>query len=73
MLEWLEVFSIEYIIRCEATHFLFSAFLGYVGYWLMLTILSNQGDRYTFTSSLLFGVCISVTTHMFIDWFTCLA
>jgi len=70
MLEWLNMFSIEYIIKCESIHFLFSACLGYLVYWLTSTILSKRVDPYTFPLSFLLGVCISITVHILIDFFT---
>ena len=70
-------YSIQHIIRCESTHFLFSAFMGWLGLRLMLIILSRKQsgcpDRYIFRISLLFGLVLSVTTHIFIDAFTDLA
>jgi len=70
-------YSLDHIIRAECTHFLLSAFLGWLGFVLIWTILSDRclrlPDRYIFHISLLFGCCCSVTGHMFIDAFTRLA
>ena len=70
-------FTWEEILRYEITHFFFSAYLGFLGFLLMQTILSRHTsklpDRYIFSISFLFGVCSSVTVHMFIDAFTDIA
>ena len=70
-------FTWEEILRYEITHFFFSAYLGFLGFLLMQTILSHHtsklSDHYIFHISFLFGVCLSVTVHMFIDAFTELA
>ena len=88
MIEWLNKFfgepelyytdySLEHIIRCESTHFLFSCVLGWLVFSLTWTILYrrylNLADHYIFRISLLFGLCASVTVHMCIDAFTKLA
>ena len=60
-----------YIVRCEIIHFLFGLAWGLVGYYLMQTILHRSiykwDDRFIFLSSLLFGVCLSVTSHIILD------
>jgi len=71
-------FSWEHAVRCECTHFLFSASLGYLAVLLSILIIcslrkSTELDQYTWRSSWLFGLCISVTTHMLIDAYTILA
>ena len=75
--EYWDDYSIEFMIRCEATHFLFSAFSGYVAFLLMWTILSGGtsqwSDRYIFFTSLFFGLSISATIHLLIDVLTQLA
>ena len=69
--------SLEEIIRCESTHFLFSCFMGWLVLSLTWIILSSRKqkwpDRYIFRTSLLFGLSASVTMHIFIDGFTNLA
>ena len=73
----LEPYSLDQMIRCESTHFLFSCFLGWLVFSLTLTILSSSrhkwSDRYIFRIALVFGLLASVTTHIFIDGFTDLA
>lgn len=70
-------FTLPYIARSVAIHFLSSACLGYAGYWWMRTILSRRPrtwpDRCIFPISLLFGCAMSATTHIVIDGFTTLA
>ena len=70
-------YSIETILRCESTHFLSSAFVGFLAFWLTWIILSRKQSRwedpYIFRISLLFGLCLSVTTHIIVDAFTILA
>jgi len=70
-------FPKEFIIRCEATHFLFSCFSGYLAFLLMQTTLYHTRlrfvDHYIFRISLLFGVCLSVTAHIILDAFTQIA
>ena len=65
------------IIRCESTHFLSSCALGWLVFVLTWTILSSSNykwlDRYIFRVSFLFGLCASVTMHIFIDAFTDIA
>ena len=66
--------EIEYIIRCLATHFLFSAYLGYSVYWLTQTILSKDGDaKQWFPFSFSVGCFVSVLVHILLDWFTKIA
>jgi hypothetical protein len=69
--------SLEEIIRCESTHFLFSCFWGAVGFSLIWTIFSSkyskEYDRYIWRLSVLFGCACSVTTHICIDAFSTLA
>lgn len=69
--------SIGYMIRAECTHFFFALVSGCLGYYLMRTILSRSrwkwDDRSIFLCSLLFGVCLSITSHIIIDAFTTLA
>jgi len=68
---------LAHAIRCESTHFLSSAVLGWVVFCLIWTILSSSkwgySDRYIFRVSFLFGLCASVTMHIFIDGFTSIA
>jgi len=70
-------YSIEHVIRCEATHFLSSAVVAFLVYLLIWTILSRSRyrchDRYIFRFSLLCGLCASVTVHICVDAFTTLA
>ena len=70
-------FSLIHILRSAAIHFLSSACAGFVGFWLMQTILSQRRSawpaRYIFNTSLLFGLAISATMHIAIDGFTNLA
>lgn len=67
-------FSLEEIIRYEATHFIFSAYLGFLAFWLMWTILSRRPLRFPvrciYRISFLFGVCLSVTVHILLDFLT---
>ena len=69
--------SLEHIIRCESTHFLFSLFSGWLGYCLILTILlssnSRWSDRSIFHTGLAVGLFVSVSVHIIIDGFTKLA
>jgi len=65
------MFPIEYVIRCEATHFFFSAYLGYLAFYLTSTIWFRvTGERPTFLFSVLSGLFASVCTHMILDYFT---
>jgi len=65
------------IIRCESTHFLSSAVLGWLVFSLIWIILSYNKpkcyDPYIFRFSFLCGLCVSVTVHIFIDAFTNIA
>lgn len=69
-----ETYPLGHVIRCESTHFLFSCFLGWLVFSLILTILSSRkprwSDRYIFRFGLLCGLCASVTMHILIDGFT---
>ena len=69
--------SLEYIIRCESTHFLFSLFMGWLVASLIWTIYSSNKYKgyaqYTWSIGLLWGLFASVTTHIFIDSFSNLA
>ena len=69
--------SLEQIIRAESTHFLFSLFWGWVACCLIWTILSyskhKEYDPCIWNIGLLWGLFVSVTTHIFIDSFTTLA
>ena len=68
---------LAHAIRNESTHFLSSAVSGWVVFCLTWTILSSSrlgfSDRYIFQCSFLFGLCASVTMHIFIDGFTSIA
>ena len=68
---------LEYVVRCESTHFLLSCLLGWLVFSLIWTIFSSSNfrwpDRYIFRISLVSGLLASVTLHMFIDAFTNLA
>jgi hypothetical protein len=71
-------YSIEYVIRCEATHFLFSAFMGFaVASVLMQTISSHNRwgwqDRYIYRFSFWWGLFAAILVHIIIDTFTQLA
>jgi len=70
-------FTMEEIIRCESTHFLFSCFSGWLVFSLTLTILSSEkcsvSDHYIWSISLVSGLLASVTIHIVIDAFTTLA
>ena len=74
---FLEPYSLDQIVRCESTHFLFSCFLGWLVFSLTWIILSSNRhkwqDRSIFPIGVLFGLLASVTTHIFIDGFTTVA
>jgi len=69
--------SVEQIIRCESTHFLFSLFLGWLAYCSILTILLSSNykwsDRSIYHTGLSVGLFVSASTHIIIDGFTTLA
>lgn len=71
------VFSWEQAIRYEATHFLFSASLGFLLFSLTLTIFSyprfKEYDRFMWNISFLVGLSVSATVHILIDAYTTLA
>jgi len=70
-------YSLEYIVRAEATHFVLSSFVGLLAYSLTSTILrhrcSQWGGRYIFRFSLLCALVVSLTIHILVDAFTELA
>jgi len=70
-------YSLEYIIRAEATHFLLSSAAAGAVYLSISTILrrrrSQWGDRYIFRFSLLCALVASLTIHILVDAFSELA
>jgi len=71
-------FSLDIIIRCEATHFFFSAFMGFLVAWLLIRTISYQKhwkchDRYIFLFSFWWGLFVALLVHVGIDAFTNLA
>jgi len=70
-------YSLEYIIRAEATHFLCSAVVGSLVYLSISTILrrrrSQWGDRYIFRFSFVWALFVALLVHILIDAFTELA
>ena len=68
---------LAHAIRCESVHFLSSCASGWLVFCLIWIILSSRkrecSDRYIFRVSFLFGLCASVTMHIFIDGFTSIA
>lgn len=66
--------SLEKIIRYESTHFLFSLFMGWLVFSLILTIFSSNRFKgyapYIWNISFVSGLLASVTMHIFIDAFT---
>ena len=70
-----EPLSLEKIIRYESTHFLLSGGLALLAVYVLIGIISSRRnskelDHSTLKSCYLFGVCISVTTHILIDAYT---
>lgn len=71
-------YSLEYIIRCECTHFCISAYVGFVVvYYLMQTTYFRDRlechDRSTYQFLFWLGVFCSILMHICIDSFTELA
>jgi len=73
--------SLSYIIKCEAQHFVLSACVGLLAYWLMQTTLSHtkyleQKNTQTNTTAdsfishlpLRVAVCCSILAHVIEDY-----
>jgi len=75
---YLNEYSINYIVRCEITHWFISAYAGYVAVYLLMQttyfreVLECQ-DLSTYRFLFWFGVSVSVLAHICIDAFTQLA
>jgi len=75
---YLSDFSIEDMIRYEATHFFFSAFTGFLVAWLLTWTISSHNRwkwdvRYIYLFSFWWGLFVALLVHLGIDAFTTLA
>jgi len=71
-LKYYDEYDWRHIVRCWSTHYLFSAYMGLLGFLLIQTILFRDvlkcPDHCIYLVSFLFGLCFCVSVHIVLDY-----
>jgi hypothetical protein len=60
------VWTLEYIVYCEAAHFLSSGLLAALAYWLMVIIYPKQSQGLVVV---VLCTCVGVLLHLYMDYY----